>query len=30
MLNGLPENEDHEDEWLGFKPTLPDFLSSDW
>ena len=26
MLNGLPENEDHEDEWLGFRPTLPDFL----
>ena len=26
MLNGLPEHEDHEDEWLGFRPTLPDFL----
>ncbi len=26
MLNGMPENEDHEDEWLGFRPTLPDFL----
>ncbi len=26
MLNGLPEKEDHEDEWLGFRPTLPDFL----
>ena len=26
MLNGLPESEDHEDEWLGFRPTLPDFL----
>ena len=26
MLNGLPDNEDHEDEWLGFRPTLPDFL----
>ena len=23
MLNDLPE---HEDEWLGFRPTLPDFL----
>ena len=23
MLDGLPE---HEDEWLGFSPTLPDFL----
>ena len=23
MLNGL---QDHEDEWLGFRPTLPDFL----
>jgi glycine/D-amino acid oxidase-like deaminating enzyme len=23
MLNGLPE---HDDEWLGFRPTLPDFL----
>ena len=23
MLNGLPE---HEDEWLGFRPSLPDFL----
>jgi len=23
MLDGLPE---HEDEWLGFRPTLPDFL----
>ncbi len=26
MLNGLPESEDHDDEWLGFRPTLPDFL----
>ena len=23
MLGDLPE---HEDEWLGFRPTLPDFL----
>ena len=23
LLDGLPE---HEDEWLGFRPTLPDFL----
>ncbi len=23
MLNGLPQ---HEDEWLGFRPSLPDFL----
>ena len=23
MLNGLPE---HQDEWLGFRPSLPDFL----
>ena len=23
MLDGLPE---HNDEWLGFRPTLPDFL----
>ena len=23
MLNGLP---DHQDEWLGFRPSLPDFL----
>ena len=23
MLEDLPE---HEDEWLGFRPTLPDFL----
>ena len=23
MLDGLPE---HKDEWLGFRPTLPDFL----
>ena len=23
MLDGLPE---HDDEWLGFRPTLPDFL----
>ena len=22
----LPELENHEDEWLGFRPTLPDFL----
>ena len=26
MLNGIPEEEEHEDEWLGFRPTLPDFL----
>ncbi len=26
MLNGIPDNEDHDDEWLGFRPTLPDFL----
>ncbi len=26
MVNGIPHNEDHEDEWLGFRPTLPDFL----
>ena len=26
MLNGIPENEDHQDEWLGFRPSLPDFL----
>ncbi len=26
MLNGIPKDEDHEDEWLGFRPTLPDFL----
>ena len=26
MLEGIPNNEDHEDEWLGFRPTLPDFL----
>jgi len=26
MLNGIPKEEDHEDEWLGFRPTLPDFL----
>ena len=24
MLDGLPE---HEDEWLGFRPSLPDFLT---
>ena len=24
--NLLPQLEDHEDEWLGFRPTLPDFL----
>ena len=23
MLDGLPQ---HEDEWLGFRPTLPDYL----
>ena len=22
----MPELKDHEDEWLGFRPTLPDFL----
>ena len=26
MLNGIPDNEEHDDEWLGFRPTLPDFL----
>jgi len=26
MLNGIPPEETHEDEWLGFRPTLPDFL----
>ena len=26
MLNGIPDNEEHNDEWLGFRPTLPDFL----
>ena len=26
MIDGIPQNEDHEDEWLGFRPTLPDFL----
>ena len=26
MLNGIPQDEDHYDEWLGFRPTLPDFL----
>ena len=26
MIDGIPKNEDHEDEWLGFRPTLPDFL----
>tara|TARA_B100000029_G_C17514095_1_gene937404 strand:+ start:172 stop:1419 length:1248 start_codon:yes stop_codon:yes gene_type:complete len=26
MLKGIPKDEDHEDEWLGFRPTLPDFL----
>ena len=26
MLDGIPQDEDHEDEWLGFRPTLPDFL----
>ncbi len=26
MLNGIPPEEIHEDEWLGFRPTLPDFL----
>ncbi len=24
LLDGLPEH--HEDEWLGFRPTLPDYL----
>jgi hypothetical protein len=24
MLGDLPE---HEDEWLGFRPTLPDFFA---
>ena len=26
MLNGIPDNQEHDDEWLGFRPTLPDFL----
>ena len=26
MVSGIPKDEDHEDEWLGFRPTLPDFL----
>ncbi len=26
MIHGIPQDEDHEDEWLGFRPTLPDFL----
>ena len=26
MIKGIPQNEDHDDEWLGFRPTLPDFL----
>ena len=26
MVDGIPDTEDHEDEWLGFRPTLPDFL----
>ena len=26
MLNGIPNDQIHEDEWLGFRPTLPDFL----
>ena len=26
MIDGIPQDEDHEDEWLGFRPTLPDFL----
>ena len=26
MIDGIPNDEDHEDEWLGFRPTLPDFL----
>ena len=26
MVDGIPQDEDHEDEWLGFRPTLPDFL----
>ena len=28
MVNGIPKDEDHEDEWLGFRPTLPDFCSN--
>ena len=26
MLNIFPELKEHHDEWLGFRPTLPDFL----
>jgi glycine/D-amino acid oxidase-like deaminating enzyme len=26
MVDGIPLEEDHDDEWLGFRPTLPDFL----
>jgi len=26
MIDGISKDEDHEDEWLGFRPTLPDFL----
>ena len=26
MVDGIPSEEDHDDEWLGFRPTLPDFL----
>ena len=26
MIDGISHDEDHEDEWLGFRPTLPDFL----
>ena len=26
LKNLLPQLKKHEDEWLGFRPTLPDFL----
>ena len=26
MIDGISKDEDHEDEWLGFRSTLPDFL----
>ena len=26
MIDGISKDEYHEDEWLGFRPTLPDFL----
>ena len=26
MLKGIPNDQDHQDEWLGFRPSLPDFL----